>query len=238
MNKTAIILAGGRGKRMGAAVSKQYLMLEGYPVIYYSIKAFERSEVDNIVLVAAAGEEEYCQKNIIEKYGFSKVRAVVTGGKERCNSVHEGLKAIDRLGIATDIVLIHDGARPFVTESIISGAISCAETCGACVTAVKAKDTVKLADCDGNIDATPDRNRVWQIQTPQTFQYELIRAAYDEVLSQSDEGITDDAMVLERYGGYKIRLVEGSYDNIKITTPEDLIFGHAILCKKECGAGE
>lgn len=229
MNKTAIILAGGKGRRMGSAVSKQYLLLNGYPVIYYTIKAFEESETDNIVLVAAAGEEEYCRENIIKKYGFRKVRTVATGGSERYSSVYEGLKAIERLNIETDIVLIHDGARPFVTPQTIEASINCAGECGACVAAVRSKDTVRLSDDSGNIISTPDRNSVWQIQTPQTFRYSLIKAAYDSVLSSDVTGITDDAMVLERYGGYTIKLVEASYDNIKITTPEDLTLGKAIL---------
>ncbi len=233
MKTTAIILAAGKGKRMGTSVSKQYLELQGYPILYYTIRAFEDSVVDNIVLVTGSEETEYCRKNIVDYYKFNKVKAIAIGGKERYDSVHAGLKMIKETGLSTDIVLIHDGARPFVTDKIIEDTIKVAAECGACVAAVKAKDTIKLADTEGFIGSTPDRNNVWQIQTPQTFSYNLIKDAYDMVLRCSAEGITDDAMILEKYGDYRIKLVESSYDNIKITTPEDLDFGGIILEKRK-----
>lgn len=233
MKTTAVILAAGKGKRMGTAVSKQYLMLEGYPILYYAIKAFENSSTDNIILVAGKGQEEYCRSSIVNNYGFKKVKAVVTGGKERYNSVHYGLKAIEELGIDTDIVLIHDGARPFVSEKIINDSIDCACEYKACVAAVKAKDTIKLSDGEGFVSSTPDRNMVWQIQTPQTFLYTLIKKAYDKAIDEKDDSITDDAMVFEKYGEYGVKLLEGSYDNIKITTREDLVFGQAVLANQK-----
>lgn len=229
MKTTAIILAGGKGKRMGSNISKQYLLLNKKPILYYTIKAFEESKVDNIIIVASIDEQDYCQREIIDKYNFTKVNMIVSGGKERYNSVYEGLKAIEESKIDTNIVLIHDGARPFVTTDIINASIICASNHKACVAAVKSKDTIKIADEEGFIDATPDRNKVWQIQTPQTFEYDLIKEAYDVILKGDTCHITDDAMVLEAYGFDKIKLLESSYDNIKITTSEDLIFGEGIL---------
>lgn len=231
MKTTAIILSAGKGKRMGTGISKQYLMLEGYPVIYYTLKAFEESEVDNIILVTGKEEETYCRNDIVDFYGFKKVKKIVTGGKERYNSVYNGLKAIEKNNIETDIVLIHDGARAFVTGEIISATIKGALEHRACVAAVKAKDTIKISDKEGFIEYTPERESVWQIQTPQTFQYELIKKAYEKVMSEDPDGITDDAMVLERFGEKKIKLVEASYKNIKLTTPEDMHFARVLLDK-------
>lgn len=229
MKTTAIILSGGKGKRMGASVSKQYLELEGYPVLYYALNTFEKSCVDYIIIVCAKGEESYVEKDIVKKYNINKVKAIVCGGAERYNSVHNGLKAVEKYCPDTDIVLIHDGARAFISTDTIEKLVKCCETEQACVAAVKAKDTIKISDEDGYIKETPPRENTWQIQTPQTFKYDLIRKAYDYVMSGDTIGITDDAMVLEKYCGKKIKLVEASYSNIKITTPEDMLFGKAIL---------
>lgn len=234
MKTTAIILSAGKGKRMGSDISKQYLMLEGYPVIYYTIKAFEDSEVDDIILVSGESEVEFCKKEIVERYGFKKVKKVVSGGKERYHSVYEGLKAIEAFDIDTDIVLIHDGARAFVDEKIISHSINDTKAYGASIAAVKVKDTIKVADKDNFVESTPDRAFLWQIQTPQTFFYKKIMEAYEKAIASDDDFITDDAMVLEHYGEGKIKLSPGSYDNIKITTPEDLVFGAAILKSRLC----
>lgn len=229
MKTTAIILSGGKGKRMGTTVSKQYLELEGYPVLYYALTTFEKSSVDYIVIVCGEGEEEYIRESIVNKYNIKKAGVIVAGGKERYNSVHNGLKAVEKKYPDTDIVLIHDGARPFISGDIIEKLIKCCETEEACVAAVKAKDTIKISDSEGYIRETPSRETVWQIQTPQTFKYDIIKKAYDYVMSGDTKDITDDAMVLEKYCGKRIKLVEASYDNIKITTPEDMIFGKAIL---------
>lgn len=230
MKTTAIILSGGKGKRMGGPVSKQYMELMGHPVLFYSLDAFEKSIVDNVILVVGEGDIDYCKKEIVEKYSFKKVSSIVTGGKERYDSVYSGLCTIGDLCPDTDIVLIHDGARAFVSEDIIEKLIDSCKTEKACVAAVKAKDTIKISDSNGYIEQTPARELVWQIQTPQVFEYSLIKEAYDSVLSGDNKiGITDDAMVLEKYNGHKIKLVEASYDNIKITTPEDMEFGKAII---------
>ena len=231
MSKTVcIMLAGGKGKRMGTKVSKQYLLLEDKPVLFYSLKAFEQY-VDEIIVVAAAGEEGYCKENIIEKHGISKVSAVVTGGAERYLSVYEGLKAVNK----TDedlYVLIHDGARPFIKGEVIEESIKKVKETGACIVAVPSKDTVKIGDSSNIVESTPDRRKVWLVQTPQVFEYESIYNAYKAAVESGREDITDDSMVMESFGERKIHFVEGNYDNIKLTTPDDLIHGMAILQAK------
>ncbi len=231
MGKTvAIVLAAGRGKRMQSDVAKQYLLVRGKPVLYYSLKAFEDSLADEIILVTAESEIAYCKEEIVEKYNFSKVSQIVAGGKERYHSVHNGLKACKD----ADIVLIHDGARPFVDDAIIARNIDAVKEYGACVTGMPVKDTIKIADEEGFVQETPRRDLIWTIQTPQTFRYDLIKNAYDTFLNNEEENcksynVTDDAMVAEIFGGLKVKLVEGRYNNVKITTPEDMVLAEAIL---------
>lgn len=222
---TAIVLAAGSGKRMNSKVHKQYLIIQDRPVLYYSLKAFEDSAVDEIVLVVGKGEEKFCRKEIVDKYGISKVKAIVEGGKERYHSVFEGLKQTSD----ADYVLIHDGARPFVNQDIIRRCLQEVQKYQACVVGMPVKDTIKIADEEGYAKQTPDRKNVWMIQTPQTFSYALIYEAYEEMLKTEDTAITDDAMVLERIKGKKSKLIEGSYRNIKITTPEDLLIANVYL---------
>lgn len=222
---TAIVLAAGSGKRMNTIVHKQYLLLDGKPILYYSLKAFENSRVSEIVLVTGDGEEEYCQKEIIQKYGLQKVCHVVKGGKERYHSVYEGLKAVRK----TDYVLIHDGARPFIDKDIIERSIETVEKYQACVVGMPAKDTIKIADELGFAADTPDREHVWQVQTPQTFSYSLIMQAYEKLMACNKRQVTDDAMVLEQMTNQTVKLIEGSYRNIKITTPEDLLVAETYL---------
>lgn len=222
---TAIVLAAGSGKRMNSKVHKQYLIIQDRPVLYYSLKAFEDSAVDEIVLVVGKGEEEFCRREIVDKYGISKVKAIVEGGKERYHSVFEGLKQTSD----ADYVLIHDGARPFVNQDIIRRCMQEVQKYQACVVGMPVKDTIKIADEGGYAKQTPDRKNVWMIQTPQTFSYALIYEAYEEMLKTEDTAITDDAMVLERIKGKKSKLIEGSYRNIKITTPEDLLIANVYL---------
>lgn len=221
----AIVLAAGSGKRMNSQVHKQYLIIQDRPVLYYSLKAFEDSAVDEIVLVVGKGEEEFCRKEIVDKYGISKVKAIVEGGKERYHSVFEGLKQTSD----ADYVLIHDGARPFANQDIIRRCMQEVQKYQACVVGMPVKDTIKIADEEGYAKQTPDRKNVWMIQTPQTFSYALIYEAYEEMLKTEDTAITDDAMVLERIKGKKSKLIEGSYRNIKITTPEDLLIANVYL---------
>lgn len=222
---TAIVLAGGKGNRMGGETPKQYLMLENKPLIYYALKTFEESIVDEIVLVVGKGEQEYCKKNIIDEYKIQKVSKIVEGGKERYNSVYNGLKEID----ATGIVLVHDGARAFVTTDIIKRSAEGALKYHACVVGMKVKDTIKIANEHNYIEETPDRNYLWQVQTPQAFLYPEILDAYINVLNGEKHNITDDAMIWELYSDIPVKLIEGSYTNIKITTPEDMEYGKVIL---------
>lgn len=227
MKYTAIVLSGGSGKRMNSDIHKQYLLVDGKPIIYYSLKAFEDSDVQEIVLVVGAGEIEYCKREIIDKYNLKKVTKIVEGGKERYHSVFEGLKAIEK----TDYVMIHDGARPFLNQDIIKRAMQTVKVYEACVVGMPVKDTIKIADDEGYAKETPERKKVWMIQTPQSFAYELIYNAYRQMLENENELITDDAMVVESMTDKKVKLIEGSYKNIKITTPEDLLIAEAYIRK-------
>ncbi len=231
MKTTAIVLAGGRGKRMNSAVPKQFLMIKDKPVLYYSLKAFEDSFIDSVILVASEDDMEYCQKEIVDKYGFNKVVKIVAGGKERYHSVLNGIKAASDC----DYIFIHDGARPFVSPDMLTRLFETVKESKACVAGMPVKDTIKIANEEGYIDTTPKRELVWMIQTPQVFDYALIKKAYlilekDEYsLLQKGISITDDAMVVEMLLGEKVKLVEGSYQNIKITTPEDLAIAEGFL---------
>ena len=231
MGKTvAIVLAAGRGKRMQSDVAKQYMLVKGKPVLYYSLKAFEDSVADEIILVTAESEITYCKEEIVERYGFHKVVKIVAGGKERYHSVYNGLKACED----AEVVLIHDGARPFVDNDIIVRNINMVKEYGACVTGMPVKDTIKIADENGFVKETPRRDLIWMIQTPQTFRYELIKKSYDSFFEKEEENcnrysVTDDSMMAEIFGGLKVKLVEGSYNNVKITTPEDMMLAETIL---------
>lgn len=224
---SAIILAAGRGSRMKSNVPKQYMQINDKPVLYYSMSAFEGSDVDEIIVVTGAEEVEYCKNEIIEKYGFKKVSAVVCGGAERYNSVMNGLLAVSK---DTDYVFIHDGARPCVTRKVIDNCYADVKKYGAAVAAVPVKDTIKIADEQGFAKLTPDRSSLWQIQTPQCFSYKLALSAYKTMISDDNKGnITDDAMVIEKYTDVKVKLTMGEYNNIKITTPEDIAVVQADL---------
>ncbi|GHU40698.1 2-C-methyl-D-erythritol 4-phosphate cytidylyltransferase [Clostridia bacterium] len=229
-NKTAaVILAAGFGRRMNSTLQKQYMLLLGYPVLYYSLKAFEESEISSIVLVTGENEIDYCQKKIVDTYGFSKVTHIVPGGAERYHSVFCGLKAIGE----ADYVLIHDGARPLVTGEIITRCLKGAMEHEAAIAAMPVKDTIKIADDEGFSKYTPPRDKLWQVQTPQAFSFPLIVHAYEQLIAEEEQGIehhvTDDAMVAELMCGRSVKLVEGSYENSKITTPEDLWIAERLL---------
>lgn len=229
MNCTAIVLAAGQGKRMQSKVQKQFIELKGKPILYYSLACFQNSpEIQEIVLVTGEESLDFCKREIVDAYGFSKVKKIVSGGKERYDSVYQGLLACRDC----DYVFIHDGARPFITQEILARALKAAEIHKACVVGMPSKDTVKIADQENMIAETPKRSLVWTIQTPQVFSYFLIREAYEKARKHSMENITDDAMVAELYGNVRIPLIEGSYENIKITTPEDLLTAEKILEKR------
>ncbi len=231
----AVVLAAGQGKRMQSSVAKQYLLLNGEPVICHTLRAFEESEVETIVLVTGADEIGYCREEIVQKYCFNKVLDIVAGGKERYHSVYEGLRSLHSIIEEDGIVLIHDGARPMVTGEIITRTIEAAREHGACVAAMPVKDTIKVADEEQFAAMTPDRSTLWQIQTPQTFRYKLVYEAYEKMFSDESyqKGITDDAMVVESMCSEKVKLVEGSYENMKVTTPEDMIIAESLLNRRK-----
>lgn len=227
---TAIVLAAGRGSRMESGVRKQYMEIVGKPLVYYSLRALEESSVDQVVLVTGRGEREYCRQRIVEPFGFSKVMQIVEGGKERYHSVYEGLKAVK----FSELVLIHDGARPCVTADVIEAAIAGAKEYHACAIGMPVKDTIKIVDSEQYADVTPNRNRLWVVQTPQAFSYQLIYEAYSRLLSSEKYqlGVTDDAMVVENMTSERVKLIPGSYENIKVTTPEDILVAEVLLSKR------
>jgi 2-C-methyl-D-erythritol 4-phosphate cytidylyltransferase len=213
------------GKRMGASINKQYLLLAGKPILAHTLESFQRAEfIDEIWLVVPVEEIDFCRAEVVEKFGFDKVRRIVAGGAERQNSVLNGLRAIDTA--ADDIILIHDGVRPFVTPAILRHCIEIAAVHDGALTAVPAKDTIKVVR-DACSVATPPRETLWLAQTPQAFRYGIIRTAHEQAELEGFLG-TDDASLLERLGK-KVHIVIGDYRNIKITTPEDLVLAEAIL---------
>ncbi|MBO6129317.1 MAG: 2-C-methyl-D-erythritol 4-phosphate cytidylyltransferase [Pseudobutyrivibrio sp.] len=225
MNKfTAIVLAAGSGKRMEQDIPKQYMKLGDAPLMVHCLRTFQESKVTQIVLVVAPGDVEKCRKEIIERYHIDKCIAIVEGGEERYNSVYAGLQAIN-----DGYVLIHDCARAFVSIDIIHRCMSAVALYESCVVGMPSKDTVKLTDTHRKVLDTPDRSNVWIVQTPQCFEYNLIRGAYDRIIENADTSITDDAMIVEKATDHDVHMIEGSYMNIKVTTPEDVAFGEAIL---------
>ncbi len=269
MKCTAIVLSAGKGKRMGTDRAKQYLDLHGRPVLYYCLKAFQDSFIDEIIIVASGEDHDYIREEIVEKYGLTKVVGIVEGGAERYDSVLCGLRAAGGDGlchgdgsygtyedILTDFsdaaipagisgyVFIHDGARPFIDNEILKRAYETVKKYGTAIVAVPSKDTVKIVDSEGITIDTPDRRAVWLMQTPQVFAYEPILEAYekmDEYKKSESAGphdkdksgvmITDDAMVMEHFGSLPVHVSEGSYRNIKITTPEDMLIAEAFVSK-------
>ncbi|HZX21659.1 MAG TPA: 2-C-methyl-D-erythritol 4-phosphate cytidylyltransferase [Clostridia bacterium] len=229
MKTSAIIVAAGKGKRMGEGYNKQYIPLAGKPIVAHTIEVFENVDsIDEIVLVVGKGETDLAKKDIIHKYNFKKVVKIIEGGTKRQDSVYNGLKEIDA---DCNIVLVHDGARPFITGNIIEKSIKTAGDVGACVVAVRVKDTVKVVNKNMEVDYTPDRDILWAVQTPQVFEYKLLLEAYKKLRADNIK-VTDDAMLVEKLG-HTVKIIEGSYENIKITTPEDLILGEGILRKRE-----
>ena len=229
----AIVLSAGTGSRMGSSVPKQYLPLLDRPVIYYSLKAFEDSPyIDEILLVAGADDLSYVKEEIVDKYGFAKVTAILAGGKERYFSVANALKNLEG---KDGYVMIHDGARPMLTEEIIGRLYEGVCTYEAVCAAVPVKDTIKIVDEEGFAVRTPDRKTVYAVQTPQVFSLPLITGAYGELLQNSgtyrNVTVTDDAMVVECVYGKRVKMLQGSYENIKITTPEDMEVAKVYLSK-------
>ncbi len=232
-----IVLAAGSGSRMNSKVAKQFMVLKGKEILYYSLKTFQDNDnISDVIIVSRTEDIEYCKINIVDKYGFDKVKKICAGGRERYNSVYNGLCAAGELteDKSKEIVLIHDGARPFVTHKMINESILNATLKNGCTVGVPVKDTIKIvAEKEGELFGreTPDRNTLYQIQTPQTFKYEHIREAYERMFQDTKHNITDDTMVVEQYMGTACKIVTGSYENIKITTPEDLIIAEKIVEK-------
>jgi len=222
---TALIAAAGQGKRMKSDVNKQYLNINDKPILVHTLEMFDKSQIiDDIILIVKKDEIDFCKKEIINKYKFNKTIKIVSGGKERQESIYNGLKAANK---KTKVVVTHDGARPFVTLDIIEKSIYEAIKYKAVGVGVPVKDTIKVIDNDNYIIDTPNRSKLWKIQTPQTFLYNILLRAHEIALHDGFLG-TDDSVLVERIG-VKVKMIKGSYENIKITTPEDMILGDAIL---------
>jgi len=230
LKSIALIPAAGMGKRMGASINKQYLHLDGIPIVARTISAFEKSPlIDAIYLVIPADEIPYFREHIVDAYRFCKVAAIVPGGKERQHSVMNGLRAMREEMSGDDVVLIHDGVRPMITEEMLRESIAVASSNDGAVVALPAKDTIKSV-VNGIVTGTPDRITLWHAQTPQVFRYRVIYSAHQAAETDNYLG-TDDASLVERIGG-QIRIVRGDYRNIKITTPEDLLLAEAFLASE------
>lgn len=234
-NYIAIVLAAGQGRRMQSKVAKQYMSIHGKPMLYYSLKAFQESIVDEIILVVGEEEVDYCKEHIVERYGFSKVKTIVTGGNERYVSVYNALQTVEdeivrgNLNGDNQYVLIHDSARPLITNQIIEDAIEGVVNNKAIVIAVPSKDTIKIADETGTIEYTPKRSLTYIIQTPQAFEFDLLLKSYREVMKCTSLEITDDAMIVEHGSNHSVKIVEGNYKNIKVTTPEDIKIAEMLM---------
>lgn len=205
--------------------SKQYMLVNEKPLIYYTVKAFCNSKVDEIILVVGKDDIEYVKNDIINEYFSSNKIKLVAGGKERFDSAYNGVLAAQQ----SDYVLIHDGARPCIKPDLIDIIINSVKEKQACVPAIPVKDTIKVVNTDKEVIETPDRNILWQVQTPQAFKIDIIKEAYMKMMESTDKSITDDAMVVERYSDYKVYIVDGDNTNIKVTTPEDMIMVNKIL---------
>lgn len=224
-NLRVVIAAAGTGSRMGGKINKQYLLLNSRPVLCYSLDVFEQLQlVDEIVIVAHANEIDYCQEQIINRYGYKKVKKVVAGGQERQDSVLAGLQCLPD---DTDYVAVHDGARPLITIELINDLLASAQEWGAAIPGVLVRDTLKMVDRDSLVSQTLDRSVVAAIQTPQIFQYHELCRAYEFAVRDGLLG-TDDASLFEVYVG-RVKVVPGNYYNLKITTPEDLVVAEALL---------
>lgn len=232
---TAIVLAAGQGKRMGTDVPKQYLELQGKPMICHTLKVFQDSEIiDDIVIVASPKECSRFQDEIVEAHGFSKVIAIAAGGAERYESVWQGLSILkDQPTEGKHYVFIHDGVRMLVDHAILKRAYEAVQKYRACVVGMPVKDTIKRADGQQFVYSTLDRSSLWQIQTPQVFEVPLIKEAFQLLMKQSKINVTDDSMVVEAMLKIPVKLVEGTYENIKITTPDDLHLAEMIINRRE-----
>ncbi len=226
---SAIIVAAGKGSRMNAKTNKQYLMLSNKPVLAHTLQAFEQTDIISEIIIAIHPDDHQLFKECILPYGFSKITAVIDGGADRQASVYN---ALARISPESGVIAVHDGARPFITPKIITESIETAASYGAACVGMPVKDTIKHVGPDLTVIDTPDRSALWAIQTPQTFQRETLINAHEKAITEGYRG-TDDSVLVERLG-VKVRMVMGSYANLKITTAEDLVFAEAFL-KTEFG---
>jgi 2-C-methyl-D-erythritol 4-phosphate cytidylyltransferase len=233
MRVSALIPAAGMGKRMAAGINKQYLLLAGRPILAHTLAVFESTPfIDDVYLIIPEDEIIFCRENVVDRYGFVKVRRIVAGGSERQYSVLNGLRALESPD-RDDIVIIHDGVRPFLPLPLLENSVETARLHDAALVAVQVKDTVKVVK-DGVVLETPPRESLWLAQTPQTFRYGLIHDAHERAAAEGWLG-TDDASLVERIGK-PVHIVRGDYGNFKITTPEDLVLAEAFL--QEAGKGQ
>jgi len=229
MKKVGIIPAGGSGKRLKSNLAKQYLMLGKLPVLAHALKVFENSPViDEVILAVPEHDIDFAREEIVQKYGFAKVRNIVAGGRERQDSVKNALSVV---GNDFDVAVIHDGVRPLVTEKMIIDVVDAAQKLKAASVGVKVKDTIKESDDHCFALKTLPRQNMWMTQTPQAFVLDILKEAHDAANRDNFCG-TDDASLVERIG-VKVKMVDGSYENIKITTPEDLILAEALLRNRQ-----
>lgn len=225
---TAIILAAGKGTRMNAGMNKQFMLLNGKPLLAQTLEAFHRCKsIDSIILVTGREELQFCKEQILDAYDFDKVDKLVCGGRERQQSVFNGLRSLDK---NCSVVVIHDGARPIVPDGIVERCIEEAKIYGAVSAGMPAKETIKILNEEGFVEYTPERRRVWITQTPQAFKPDIIRKAHERADIKGIAG-TDDAFLVEHMG-IKVKMIECSYENIKVTTPEDLIIAETIMNNK------
>jgi len=226
MKVIALVPAAGIGKRMGAQINKQYLLLAGKPIVAHTLLVLEDAPfIDEIYVIVPEAEIPYCREHVVERYDLTKVRGIVAGGAERQNSVMNGLRALTGADV-DDLVLIHDGVRPFISLPVLEKSVETAREKGGALVAVPVKDTVKIV-VDGIVRETPLRETLWLAQTPQTFRYSIIMAAHEIAAAERYLG-TDDASLVE-WMGKDVHIVLGDYRNIKITTPEDLVMAEAFL---------
>ena len=225
---TAIVPAAGRGRRMATKLAKPYLILNGKPILVHTLQALENiSLIEKIIVVVSAPDRPVCQRKIIDKYSFKKVKDVVEGGTSRTQSVYNGLKRVDP---QCKLVLIHDGIRPFITEQTVKQLVKQADIFGAAISAVPAVSAIKEINKDMFVRKTLSRDKLWMIQTPQVFKRELIYQAYQKA-DRNQTVAVDDAVLVEQIGT-KVKVIRGETDNIKITTPEDLIVAEMILKRR------
>jgi 2-C-methyl-D-erythritol 4-phosphate cytidylyltransferase len=233
-NLRVVVAAAGTGSRMGSQVNKQYLLLNGRPVLAYSLDLFEQYDpIDEVIIVAKSSEVQFCEREIVKKYSYRKVSRVVAGGLERQDSVWAGLSNLDD---QTAYVAVHDGARPLLSLKLLDSLYKEARQWGAAIPGVLARDTLKIMGPDSFVSQTLDRTSVVAVQTPQIFQFHELRKAYQQAYEDNYRA-TDDASLFEKYIG-RVRVVAGQNDNLKITTPEDIIIAEGLLQARRHSKGE